>query len=168
MVGGPVLAELFTYQYRPFRHSKNNADGGFKIAIFGNGTLVYTTFSRAQVPMTRYSFPISQDVLMRYMSLLNIESWWISRMPLNISKPFTPGYTSYVGVTGHPMFSVDDLMDTSQLPFNSERGLLARRLVMLLENVSEMLIPCGLYVTPNSFLWDNRVTGPTIMGEQAM
>lgn len=168
MVTGPVLAELFTYQYRPFRHSKGNTDGGFKIAVFGNNTLVYTTFSAMQIPMASYIFPLSPEVLGRYLSMLDCQGWWLSRLPLNISKPSTPGYTAMIGLSGHPMFSVDDLEEAAHLPFNSERGMLARRLLVLLENVSELLISCGLYMTPNSFLWDNRITGPIMMGEQAM
>ena len=168
MVSGPVLAELFSYQYRPLRHSRSQADGGFKIALLGNNTIVYTTFSRADVPLTRCVFPVSPDVVMYCMRLMISESWWICHMPLLMSSRSHPGSKSVIGMAGHPQFTVEDLMDTAQLPFNSERGLWARRMVVLLENVSEMLISCGLYLTLSSFLWDNRVTGPIISGEQAM
>ena len=166
MVGGPMLTELFTYQYRPFSLSQNAADGGFKLALFGNNTLVYTTFNRMQSVMAVYTFLISPEVLGRYMMMLDGEGWWLSRQPLNISGSGKVGYTAMMGVTGHPMFSVDDLEDVVRRPFNDERGLLARRMCVMLENVSALLIPCGLYMTPHSFVWDSRVTGPLPMADQ--
>ena len=160
MVGGPMLTELFTYQYRPYSLSQNANDGGFKLALFGNNTLVYTTFNRMQSAMAVYTFLITPDVLNRYMMMLDGESWWLSRHPLNISGSGRVGYKAMMGIAGHPLFSVDDLEDMAQRPFNDERGLLARRMCVLLENVAELLIPYGLYMTPHSFVWDNRVTGP--------
>ena len=168
MVGGPMLTELFTYQYRPYSLSQNASDGGFKLALFGNNTLVYTTFNRMQSVMAVYTFLISPEVLARYMMMLDGEGWWLSRQPLNISGQGRVGYKAMMGVTGHPMFSVDDLEDLVRRPFNDERGLLARRMCVMLENVSELLIPCGLYMTPHSFVWDNRVTGPIPMTEPMM
>ena len=161
-----MLTELFTYQYRPDSYSQNMKDGGFKIALFGNNTLVYTEFNRMQSIAAVYTFLVSPEVLGRYMMMLDGEGWWLSRHPLNIRGQGRPGYKAMMGVTGHPMFSVDDLEDVIQLPFNDERGMLARRMCLLLENVSSLLIPCGLYVTPRSFLWDQRVNRPLSMGEQ--
>lgn len=160
MVGGPMLTELFTYQYRPYSLSQNANDGGFKLALFGNNTLVYTTFDRMLTAKEVYTFLIAPDVLVRYMRMLDSASWWLSRHPLNISGQGRVGYRGMMGVTGHPLFSVDDLEELAQRPFNDERGLLARRMCVLLENVAELLIPYGLYMTPHSFVWDNRVTGP--------
>ena len=160
MVEGPILTELFTYQYRPFGLSQSAADGGFKIAFFRNCRLVYTTFNRMQSVMAAYSFLIPPEVLGRYMLLIDSECWWLDRQPLNISSGTKVGYTAMMGVSGHPMFSVDDLETAVLSPFNDERGLLARRMYVMLENVAELLIPCGLYVTPHSFVWDSRVTGP--------
>ena len=160
MVGGPALTELFTYQYRPNALSMNTRDGGFKVALFGNNKLVYTTFSRTQTVMAVHTFLIAPEVLARYMMLLDSEGWWLCRQPLNISGRGRSGYTAMMGVTGHPMFSVDDLEDVVLRPFNDERGMLARRMYMMLENVAELLIPCGLYMAPRSFLWDRRVIDP--------
>lgn len=160
MVEGPWLTELFTYQYRPVGLSQSASDGGFKIAFFRNCRLVYTTFSRMQSAMAVNTFMITPEVLGRYMMLLDAECWWLNRQPLNIGGGNKVGYTAMMGVIGHPMFSVDDLETAILSPFNDERGLLARRMYVMLENVSELLIPCGLYMTPHSFVWDNRVTGP--------
>lgn len=161
-----MLTELFTYQYRPDGNAQGFKDGGFKIALFGNNTLVYTRFNKVQSAVAVYTFLVSPEVLGRYMMMLDGEGWWLCRQPLNISGRGRPGYRAMMGVTGHPMFTVDDLEDMIRLPFNDERGMLARRMCMLLENVSALLIPCGLYVSPRSFLWDKRMTGPLPMGEQ--
>ena len=168
MVGGPMLTELFTYQYRPYSYSQNPMDGGFKLALFGNNTLVYTTFNRMQSVVAVYTFLVPPEVLGRYMMLLDSEGWWLSRQPLNISNRGRVGYTAMLGVTGHPMFAVDDLEEVVQRPFNDERGLLARRMCMMLENVSALLIPAGLYMTPHSFVWDRRVIDPIPMTDQMM
>lgn len=170
MVGGPMLTELFTYQYRPYSLSQNAMDGGFKLALFGNNTLVYTTFNRMQSVMAVHTFLIAPEVLYHYMMMLDSEGWWLSRQPLNISNQGRgrQGYTAMMGVTGHPMLAVDDLEEMIRLPFNDERGLLARRMCTMLENVSALLIPCGLYMTPHSFVWDSRVTGPVPMTDQMM
>ena len=168
MVGGPMLTELFTYQYRPYSYSQNDQDGGFKLALFGNNTLVYTTFNRMQAVKAVYTFSIAPEVLARYMTMLDGAGWWLCRHPLNISGQGRQGYTAMMGLTGHPMFSVDDLEDVVLRPFNDERGLLARRMCVMLENVSALLIPCGLYMTPHSFVWDSRVTRPVPMSERMM
>ena len=160
MVGGPILTELFTYQYRPFALSQNAADGGFKLALFGNHTLVYTTFNRMQSIVAVNTFLIPPEVLGQYMMMLDGEGWWLCRQPLSISKQGRVGYTAMMGVTGHPMFSVDDLEEIVRKPFNDERGLLARRMCVMLENVSGLLIPHGLYMTPHSFVWDKRMIAP--------
>ena len=166
MVGGPMLTELFSYQYRPYSRSQNANDGGFKLALFGNNTLVYTTFDRTQSVKEAYTFLIAPEVLGRYMMMLDGAGWWLSRHPLNISGQGRQGYTAMLGLTGHPMFSVDDLEDVVLRPFNDERGLLARRMCVMLENIAALLIPCGLYMTPNSFVWDKRVTRPVAVQEQ--
>ena len=155
-----MLTELFTYQYRPYSYSKNAADGGFKLALFGNNTLVYTTFNRMQSVVEAYTFLVRPEVLGQYMMMLDGEGWWLCRQPLNISGSGRVGYKAMMGVTGHPMFSVDDLEEMILRPFNDERGMLARRMCIMLENISTLLIPCGLYVTPHSFVWDSRVIRP--------
>ena len=171
MVEGPIpmLTELFTYQYRPFGYSQNAADGGFKVAFFRNCRLVYTTFNRMQSVMAVNTFLITPEILGQYMMILDAECWWLNRQPLNIGGGGKVGYTAMLGVIGHPMFSVDDLeLVAHDSPFGDERGMLARRMCLLLENVSELLIPCGLYITPHSFMWDSRVTGPLPNDQMAM
>ena len=168
MVGGPALTELFSYQYRPYSYSQNQQDGGFKLALFGNNTLVYTTFDKMQTAKEVYTFYIAPEVLARYMMILDGEGWWLCRQPLNIGGQGRQGYTAMMGVTGHPMFSVDDLESMARRPFNDERGLLARRMYGMLEIVSALLIPCGLYMTPHSFVWDSRVTRPIPVTEPRM
>lgn len=160
MVDEPMVSELFSYQYRPYGLSQNGKDGGFRLALLSNNTLVYTTFNRMQTPMSTYVFPVSPEVLGRYMMMLDGEGWWLCRQPLNIRSGLRPGYTALMGMSGHPLFTVDDLETVARRPFNDEMGLMARRMCILLEHVAALLIPCGLYVTPHSFIWDNRVTGP--------
>ena len=166
MVGGPMLTELFSYQYRPYSRSMHANDGGFKLALFGNNTLVYTTFDKLQSAKEVYTFLVAPEVLNRYMMMLDGAGWWLSRHPLNISGQGRVGYKAMMGITGHPLFAVDDLEELARRPFNDERGLLARRMCVMLENVAALLIPCGLYMTPHSFVWDKRVTGPLSVSEQ--
>lgn len=160
MVVGSVLTELFTYQYRPDSYAQSKKDGGFKIALFANNTLVYTTLNKMQTAMGVYTFLIGPEVLHEYMQILNGESWWLYGQPLHIRKQGRVGGTSMMGMAGHPMFSVDDLEMVIQLPFNDERGLMARRFCFVLENMSSLLIPYGLYITPHSFVWDRRMINP--------
>ena len=166
MIGGPMLTELFTYQYRPYGRSLNANDGGFKLALFGNNTFVYTTFDKVQSPKEVYTFGVNQDVVGRYMMMLDGAGWWLSRHPLNIRGQGRVGYTAMMGITGHPLFSVDDLEAVARRPFNDERGLLARRMYVMLENVASLLIPSGLYMSPDNFMWDRRVTSPLTVSEQ--
>ena len=169
MVGGPMLTELFTYQYRPNTYSRGRQDGGFKIALFGNNTLVYTEFTELQTVRAVHTFWVREDVLSRYMMILDGESWWVCHQPLNIGGSLRHGYTSMIGVTGHPMFTVEDLEQQARRPFNDERGMLARRMYMMLESVASILIPSGLYLMPCGFQWDSRVTAPIpVTGRMAM
>lgn len=154
------LAELFTYQCRPFALARDASDGGFKLSLFGDHRVVYTTYNQAQIPLGTSVFHVGPEVLERYWSMFQYEDWWLRAQPLQVQAVGVPGYTAMIGVTGHPMFTVDDLERAVLLPFHDERGLLARRMYVMLENVSSLLLPYGLYLTPSSFRWDQQpVTG---------
>ena len=64
------------------------------------------------------------------------------------------------GFAGHPMFVVEELEETAFLPFATQKGHCARRLFLLLEDVSELLARYGLYLEPQRFSWDGQHVYP--------
>ncbi|MBE5769345.1 MAG: hypothetical protein E7333_07145 [Clostridiales bacterium] len=160
MVTEPVFRELFTYQYTPVSLSRHEGDGGFKISLYGNNTIVYTEFDTRQGLMDRKVFAIHSSVVTEYMTMLSCEDWRLSKLPLYVPKRTRPGYQAVFGLSGHPLFTVDDVDEAARLPFNNPKGHIARNLLVMMESLAQMLVKDGLYMTPHSFQWDQRVTCP--------
>lgn len=156
MQSGNKFAELFSFRFQPILAAQGSEDGGFQFSMYGNNTVVFHTYHSSGMILSMHTFEIKPEIIGRYLSMADAQSWWMSDMPLNVSTNLQPQTRSYFTISGHPSFTFDDIVTVANMPFNAQRGLLARRLLGILESVADMLVTCGIYVTPWSFQWDDR------------
>ena len=159
-----TVAPLFWYLYRPqvsSRRDDNHAAGGFNVALYPDHTLVFCKFDGFNQCVDRCTFQLPAEITGRYMMILDSQSWWMGKLPREIRTDGRASYTSLFGFTRqHPLFSCEDINTLVLAPFNSQRGMYARRLRMMLESIAEMLYGFGIGLTVESFVWDWRVIQP--------
>lgn len=160
MINTAGAAPLFWYIYRPTCRSSRDTDGGFNIALYPDHTLVYNRYNQVNQIVDQSAFQLPPEVTAKYLTILNSQSWWMGEMPLNISVNGKPQYSCMFGFAGHPLFICDEINTLVLKPFNSQRGMYARRLRMMLESIAEMLYSYGIGLTVESFVWDWRVIQP--------
>ena len=160
MINTSGAAPLFWYIYRPSRKGNGEGDGGFNIALYPDHTLVYSRYNTADQVIDQSAFQLPPEVTATYLTILNSQTWWMGDMPLNIRVNGKPQYSCMFGFAGHPLFICDEINTLVLKPFNSQRGMYARRLRMMLESIAEMLYGFGIGLTVESFVWDWRVIKP--------
>ena len=154
------MSPLFWYIFRPCSGTGAQDDGGFNVALYPNNTLTYCRFNSAEQVVDTSTFQLPPEILGQYMMIVQSQSWWLGRVPLHIGTGTQPLYSSMFGFAGHPLFACDEINTLVMEPFDSERGMFARRLRMVLESICEMLISCGVMLTVDSFEWDWRMISP--------
>lgn len=159
-----TVAPLFWYLYHPevpAHKDGNRAAGGFNVAIYPDHTLVFCVFDEDGVMTSRNTFPLVAEVTGRYMMILESQSWWMGKLPREICVDGQPSYTSMFGFSSrHPAFSCEDINTLVLAPFNSQRGMFARRLRVMLECVAEMLYDYGFDLGVDKFGWDWKYVRP--------
>lgn len=159
-----TVAPLFWYLYRPqaaSRRDDNQAAGGFNVALYPNNTLVFSRYDALGQCCEHSTFPLSPEIIGRYMTILESQSWWIGKMHREIRTDGMPSYTCMFGFTRrHPLFSCEDINTLVLAPFNSMRGMYARRLRGMLECMAEMLYECGIELGVDHFSWDWKIIRP--------
>ncbi len=157
-----TAAPLFWYIYRPV-HSKradNHADGGFNVALYASNHLVFTKFSGMGQQQV-CTFQVPAEVIGRFAQIMESQTWWMDNNALEIKTDGPASSVSMFGFTQkHPLFSCEDIDILVQEPFNSERGMYARRMRGMLECISEMLYSCGLLLCVDGFDWNWNVIRP--------
>lgn len=159
-----TVAPLFWYLYRPqagSRRDDNQAAGGFNVALYPDHTLVFCKYDGLNRLSDRCTFQLPAEVTGRYMMILDSQSWWIGKMHREIRTDGTPSYTCLFGFTRrHPLFSCEDINTLVLAPFNSLRGMYARRLRGMLECMAEMLYEYGIELGVDRFSWDWKYIRP--------
>jgi len=160
MIQNQGVQALFWYVYRPMGRAAASGDGGFTLTLYENDTLTYTVFGPQRNPLQSFTFALPQEIRLRLMDLMDASVWWMQRMPLNMRAGRPPQSASLMGFYAQPMFVVEDLEETAFSPFATQRGHSARRLYLMLEDVSELLAGCGLYLEPARFSWNQQLIMP--------
>lgn len=160
MIQSQGATALFWYIHRPMGRGAAPGDGGFTVTLYENDILTYTVFNAQRTPVQTLSFALPGEIRQRFMELLDCSCWWMQRLPLNMRASQAPQSASLMGFCGHPMFVVEDLEDTAFAPFATQKGHSARRLYLMLEDVSEILAGCGLYLEPMRFSWNQQLIMP--------
>ena len=159
-----TVAPLFWYVYKPLVSSQgedNYAVGGFHVALYPNHTLVFCKYNGLNQVVQYNTFPLSPEVTGRYMMILENESWWIGELPREIHVSGQPTSQSVFGFTWqHPLFICEDINTLVREPFNSKRGMYARRLRGMLEHMHEMLFPWGIELDVDYFDWKWHMIRP--------
>ncbi len=154
MIVSTGTAPLFWYIYRPVSSEAAQQGGGFNVALYPDNRLVYCRYNSIGQPESESVFQLPSTVSSRYMTIVESQSWWMGRVPLRITSSATPRYASMLAFAGHPMFICEEINTLVLAPFNSQRGMYARRLRMMLESIAEMLYEYGIGMTVDSFVWD--------------
>ncbi len=159
-----TVAPLFWYLYHPLsasRRDDNHAAGGFNVALYPDHTLVFSKFDGLNRLSERWTFQLPSEVTGRYMMILDSQSWWMGKLPREIRADGRASYASMFGFTRqHPLFACEDINTLVLAPFNSQRGMYARRLRGMLECMSEMLYEYGIELGVDRFAWDWQYIQP--------
>ncbi len=159
-----TVAPLFWYLYRPqvaSRRDDNHAAGGFNVALYPDHTLVFSKFDGLNRLSERCTFQLPAEVTGRYMMILESQAWWMGKVPREIRTDGRASYTCLFGFTRqHPLFACEDINTLVLAPFNSQRGMYARRLRNMLECMAEMFFDYGIELGVNSFSWDWQYIRP--------
>lgn len=164
MIEGPEIAALFWYIHRPMGKAAAPGDGGFTVTLYENDTLVFTMFNDMRMPVQSLTFPVPPSLREWYLMALDSADWWLRQMPLNLRSSHPPTSASLIGFWKHPMYVIEEIEEMASAPFATQQGHYARRLYLMLEDVSEMLAGCGLYLGPRQFTWDQRMIIPLEQG----
>lgn len=162
---------LFWYAYKPTAKRENPENGGFSIALYRSNRLnfrQYDIYGR----YTESDLLLPPEVLGRYAMIQESQDWWLRDVPLEIrynqqgglrlrTDDGDPTYVCLFGFEGYPLFECHEINQLVKRPFNSLRGMYARRLRMMLESVAEMLYVCGIRLTVDTFGWGWNVMQPT-------
>lgn len=153
MIQGNDTAAVFWYVYRPLEKA-GPGDGGFRLTLYENDILVYTMFNEMRQPVQTLNFTLPEAFRLRVMDALDAAAWWLEDIPAHLSAGRPAADAAMIGVAGFPMVVLDEMEQTAALPFATPRGHWARRLYLLLEDVSEMLAAHGIYLEPRRFGWN--------------
>lgn len=154
---------LFWYIYSPQKqrgHRKSGAEG-FNVILYSDGTLVQSRYDESGLHLRERScFQLPVQIAYDFMSILDSEEWWIRGLPENIRATGRPAYTCMFAYVRHPLFVCEDLMKMTQLEDVNRNGVYARRLLVMMEFITEMLYRYGVLLTLDSFKWDWDKCGP--------
>ncbi len=157
MIQEPECAALFWYVHRPMVQGN---DGGFSVVIYENDVLCFRIFDGMRQVVQELNFALPSHVREQLHRMMESVQWWRDVMPQNLRSSHTPAQASMLGLYGHPMYVVEELEEAACLPFATQRGHLARRIFLFLEDVSEMLCRCGFRLEPRGFDWDKQNVFP--------
>ena len=159
-----TVAPLFWYLYRPqvaSRRDDNHAAGGFNVALYPDHTQVFSKFDGLNRLSERCTFQLPAEVTGRYMMILESQAWWMGKLPREIRTEGRASYTCLFGFTRqHPLFACEDINTLVLAPFNSQRGMYARRLRTMLECMAEMFFDYGSELGVDKFGWDWQYSRP--------
>lgn len=161
---------LFWYAYQPAARKDLPEDGGFSITLYRSNRLNFRKYNiYGQYEESDLQLP--PQVLGRYMMIQESQEWWLKDVPLEIKSSQSggmrlkvdgePQYKCLFGFAGYPLFECQEINTLVLAPFNSMRGMYARRLRMMLESVAEMLHYHGITLTVNTFSWGWEAIQPT-------
>lgn len=169
MINNTGAAPLFWYIYRPGRkNSQGDYDGGFNVALYPDHRLVYCRFDEMNQIVDQSVFQLQPEFTAHYLTILESQAWWMGETPLKIRVGGKPQYSCMFGFAGHPLFICEEIDTLALAPFNSLRGMYARRLRMMLECLAEKLYAYGIGLTVDSFVWNWRMIQPINPGMQSM
>lgn len=148
---------LFWYIYSPRAtrgRKKSNAEG-FNVALYSDGSLVYSKYDEYNRLQEYSCFQLPLEVTDNYLMMLQSESWWLRSLPMHIrSQQAVPDYSCMFGFAGHPLFTCDELLKMTLLGDDNRNGVYARRLHVMFEFVTELLYNHGVLMLVNQFGWD--------------
>lgn len=157
MIQGPESTPLFWYVHRPLGQT---ADGGFTVTIHDDDILEFKVFDSMRQPLQVLNFQLPPQLQDQLLDMIDSVQWWIGQMPENMRCSHPPACASMLGLAGHPMYVVEELEETAFLPFATQKGHIARRIFLFLEDVSEMLSHYGFYLEPQRFSWNQQTIFP--------
>ncbi len=151
-----TVAPLFFYLYRQLTALRDDHQAaGFGIALYPEGVLVYTAYDRQNYAIDRSTFQLPPEAEARYRLILNSQLWWMDKMPRKLPVDGRASCASMLGFTpDQPAFECEDINTQVLAPFNSQRGMCARRLRVMLECMAEMLFDYGFELGVDHFSWD--------------
>lgn len=145
---------VFSFAYRPVMPG-HPADGGFSVNLMDDDVLVYTEYD-AQSRVTReLYFPLPTRVREQYLRMVQYASPWLRNVPsrMRLREESVSEYT--FGFCGCPMFRIEDMVQLmDSCAFRSVRGHYTRLVYSLFEDISSILLGCGVDLQPSAFRWD--------------
>lgn len=153
MIQGPECAALFWYVHRPLTPGN---DGGFSVTVYENDILCFRLFDGLRQVVQELNFALPAQVREQLLGMIAQVDWWRGVQPQNQRCSHQPTCASMLGLSGHPMYVVEELAEAASLPFATQRGHFSRRIFLFVEDVSEMLYHYGFRLELQRFNWDRE------------
>lgn len=158
---------LFWYVYSPklrwgreLKAEKSRAKG-FNVIIYSDGTVAYSRYADVDKPIERKCFKLPAAVADEYLMILQHEWWWVKDMPENIlMEDRKPVYRNMFGLDRHPLIICDELKTLTAMEDVNRKGVVARRMHVMLEFVTELMFKHGILMQLQSFDWNKRMIEP--------
>ncbi|MBQ2954392.1 MAG: hypothetical protein IJE07_12745 [Clostridia bacterium] len=158
---GPLPLFWYIYSPRARQGRKRSGSEGFNVALYSDGSLVYSKYDENFDPQEQSCFQLPMEVTDTFLMILQSETWWLRTLPLHIrSQQPIPEYSCRFGFAGHPLFTCDEMLKMTMLSDVDRNGVYARRLHVMMEFITEMLYGYGMLLQLDSFTWDWRRIQP--------
>ena len=157
MADGAAARAVFCYVYQP---NPAAGDGGFALQLFDNDIAVFTCYDLEGQATSEQGFRLPQGVARQSQMLSYRNRSWLQDVPGYMRVRENAQYASIIGLDGFPLFRMEDFCEMMSCPFRTARGHYARMVYNLLEDISTLLLQCGLDLQLFSFNWDERLIAP--------
>lgn len=158
---GPCPLFWYIYSPRVRRGRKRSGAEGFNVALYSDGSLVYSKYDENNQLLDRSCFQLPMEVTDTFLMILQSETWWLRTLPMHIrSQQAIPEYSCMFAFAGHPLFTCDEMLKMTLLSDANRNGVYARRLHVMMEFITEMLYNYGVLLQLDSFAWDWRRIQP--------
>ena len=143
------VRQVFRYVFRPLGQQKQ--DGGFSVQLYSDGRFCVQFCDIAGFVVKEDTFNVSLDVITAFerVALIN-RNWLILKRPILVGKSNYPAACVIEIGEYAPIYAVN-LEELTSLPESDSVGFFARRIWILFENASSLLLLCGLYLFPDHF-----------------
>ena len=143
------VRQVFRYVFYPF--GKQKRDGGFSVHLYSDGTFCFRAYTSAGFVAHEETFVVSSDVIAAYARLaVDNRGWLIRKMPVlaHHSKHLA---ACIIEIGDYAPIYAIDLEELTSLPESDPVGFFAKRIWVLFENASSLLLWCGLYLFQDHF-----------------
>ena len=142
---------VFRYTYRPL--GRKRRDSGFSVTLFEDSTVRFCAYDVYGFIIQDYLFSVVHEVLTWYRQLMaDNHGILVRKMPDMVAQK-SHSFGCVFGFEGFDPIYIVGLDEFIQISDNDATGFIAKRIFMLFESVSNLLLASGLYMSMDQFVW---------------